>query len=307
MSVLLKRRTILAAKIETTPGTAIAVTTTDGGFNAYDISYEADIPMSQRQSEGSLSMLPALPGARMAKIKFKIDGYGSGAAGTAPAWANVFLPACGFLVPVAGVFALTSDVTLMSTLTMEVFEDGLMKKAVGCMGTVDISGSNGKPLTFSFEFTGAYVAPSDVALLGITRSLRIPPVLESATLSIGAYVPLVSKVDLKSGNVVTMREDVTQTSGYINALVTGRNWTGSLDPEATKVGTYDAYGTWLAGTTAALTLTVGSSGSGLTIAAPASQYSGIKEGDRGGKLLHDLEFACVQSGATADSEVTITF
>jgi hypothetical protein len=174
------------------------------------------------------------------------------------------------------------------------------------MGSVTCDFVDGKPSTFSFDFKGVWAAPTDVALLSPTYSAQLPPDFMGATLTIGSYTPLVSKLSIKVANTVELRNDATQATGFISAVITDREITGSLDPEASTVATHDAFGIWLAGTTAALTATVGASGSGFSFGAPALQAKSIKEGDRGGIQTHDQDFVAT-CGTTADSELTLTF
>src|SRR5579862_7327869 len=132
---LLKRNTIVAAKIETTPGTAVALTSSDAAFNVYDAKYTADIPMYERELQGSFSMLSSVAGARMARIEFSIDLYGSGTPGTPPAYANTFFVGCGMAVT-SGVFSPVSEWSAMHALTMGMYEDGIFKSICGAMGTI---------------------------------------------------------------------------------------------------------------------------------------------------------------------------
>jgi hypothetical protein len=303
---LLKKRRVLAAKLETTAGTPVTLASTDCMINAYDVQIDAEIPYHDRTAQGAFGRLPGVVGAYAGSIKFKLEAYGSGAAGTAPAWALVLLESCG-MGTATGVFTPVSAASAQKTATIAVYEDGIKKELAGAMGTWSFSGEDGKPGYFEFDYKGVWVPPTDSAMITPLFSTVLPPRFAGATLTIGSYTPTCSKFSIKAGNKVEMREDVTQVSGYIASIITDRYVTGSLDPEATTVATYDAFGTWIAGTTAALTCTIGSGGTGLSIAAPALQYSGVKEGDRNGKVIHNLDFTAAQSGSNVDAEVTITF
>src|ERR1700744_5177177 len=93
---LLKQRRVLAAKLEVTPGTGVSLTSgTDGIINAFDVQADAEIPYNERLAQGAFGRLPGVVGAYAGGIKFKVEAYGSGVAGTAPAWALVLLEACG--------------------------------------------------------------------------------------------------------------------------------------------------------------------------------------------------------------------
>lgn len=302
---LIKRNRVLAAKIETTPGTAVSLSGTDGAFNVYNVSVQYDVPMTARQMQGSFTNFASVPGARSAKVTFSLDHYGSGSAGTPPAWATTFLPACGFVLGTGGTYAPVSTFSSMKALSMGVYEDGLLKQIKGAMGTFKIECEDGKPVRFDFEFTGVYTSVTDVAVIAPTYPTRVPPSFQGATLTVGAYTPIISKLSIDAANVVSLRQDVTSSSGYISAMINDHAFTGSMDAEAALVATYDAFGNWIGGTTAALSCVVGATGDTLTIAAPMLQLTNVQEADRDGTVIHDLQFALV--GNTANSEITLDF
>src|SRR4051812_44724598 len=106
---LLKRKTILAAKQETTMGTAVSLAAADAAFNVMDAQITHDIPPGERWGQGSLSKLASVPGARQGKVTFYVELGGSGTSGTpTPAWATTLLPACGWTVT-SNVFSPTSS------------------------------------------------------------------------------------------------------------------------------------------------------------------------------------------------------
>jgi len=305
---LLTKRRVLAAKIEATIGTAIALTSgTDGIINAYDVQLDPDIPFNKRMAAGAFGRQAGVVGAYGGGVKFKIEAVGSGTAGTAPAWANVLLPACGMTNAGGGLFSPISAFSGQNSITIANLEDGAKKFLAGAMGSWTFDGEDGKVGTFTFDFKGVWQPVVDAGMFTPQFSSIIPPRFAGATLTIGSYTPTCSKFSLKYGTVIDLRQTVTPAAGYISAVVTDRETTGTLDPEMTLVASYDAYGIWLAGTTAALTMTIGSGGTGFTISGPELQYTGPKEGNRNGIVTTDLPFQLCQNGSTVDSEVSIQF
>ena len=59
---LLKRRRVLAAKVEATSGTAETLTSAEGAFNAYDVMIQPEIDKEPREIQGSFGSLAAVPG-----------------------------------------------------------------------------------------------------------------------------------------------------------------------------------------------------------------------------------------------------
>jgi len=304
---LLTKRRVLAAKIEATPGTPIALTSgTDGMINAYDVVIDGDIPYNERVAQGAFGRQASNVGAYAGSVKFKVEAYGSGTAGTAPPWALVLLEACA-MSQAGGLFTPISAGASQSTATIAVYEDGARKMLAGAEGTWTFDAEDGKVGVFNFDFKGIWQPVTDAAMFTPQFATVIPPRFAGATLTVGAFVPKLSKVSIAYGAKVELCQDATQTSGYYRSIITDRKVTGKLDPEMSLVASYDQFGSWLAGTTAALSIAFGASGMGFTIAAPVTQYTGIKEGDRNGKVISNEDFICCQNGSTPDSEITIQF
>jgi len=300
MAPLGSRRKIILVSQETTKGTAVAGAT---HVMVFEPTINPEDTFQQRQPSGSSAGNAAgVVGERKGTCSFRAelrsDGVDALDAGLA-----ILLQACGLKLT-GSVYAPTSGVADQKTCTIDVYEDGLMKRIFGAMGNVKISGEYGKIVSLEFEFQGIWSAPTDVALPSPSISARIPLRLAAATLTIGAYTPKISKFELDFQANVVQREDVTQASGLLHFLAAGRDPQVSMDMEADVVATHDAYGIWLAGTEAALSLLVTDGTVNITIAAPKLQYRQVAEGDRDGKLTHDLTGQANVS--SADDEVTIT-
>jgi hypothetical protein len=303
---LLDRRKILAAALEETPGTGVSVTSSNVMINAYDIQADGNMPYNERMVEGGFGRQLSNLGAYAGSLKFKIQASGSGTSGTSPSWAEICLASCG-MTESDGSWTPVSKWSDQTSATFCVDEDGLQKKFVGAMGTWTFSGDDGQIPYFDFEYKGVWVAPTDQTSFTPSFSSVRPPRFAAATLGFGGYTPTASKFTFAMGNKVDLRQDVTQTAGYISAVINDRKCTGTLDPEQTLTSTYDQYAAWLAGTSAALTMTIGSGGTGFTINAPATQYSKVGTGTRGGIIISPMEFIACLSGSTVDSEMSLVF
>jgi hypothetical protein len=307
MPILSKRR-VVAAKIETTAGTAISLAAADS-FYTSEAKVDADIGFNVRTDDLTLGHRTGVVGAKKGKITFKLELKGSGTAATSPNWALILLPACG-MVGTSGVWTPSSAISTLKTLTIAVYEDGLQKKLVGAMGSWSLEAEAGKPVSMSFEFEGIWTAPIDAAILTPPEVDTIkPPAFMAATLTVGGtgHAP-VSKLSLMQGNKKMVREDVTAATGYTYAVITDRDYTGKIDPEAVTVATRDVWGDFVAGTEAAMVLSIGSaSGNTIAIGAPKIQTKTINESDRNGLVTHELDFQLNKSTAAGEDEITITF
>ena len=309
---LLTRRRVLAASVETTPGTAEVLAAADGVFNVFDASMQADMDFEDRLGQVAFGRLPSIAGARGATCTFAIELHGSGTGGSpVPAWASVFFPACG-MVADGGAFApstLGPDATgAVKSLTLGLYEDGIYKKMTGAMGNAVFQFAAGKVVRVEFTFSGIWCAPTDVAVLAPNYPAIKPLRFADASMTIASWAPKIADMSIDLGNEVVLREDANQAAGYITAIVTDRRVNGSLNSEAALVATQNSYGQWLASTEQALALSLGATaGNVVAFAAPKLQFLNVQEGDRNGIHVDDITFQCNRSADAGDDEFTVTF
>lgn len=305
---LLKRKRVLAAKIESTPGTAETLTSSDAAFNAYDVMIQTETEMEQREGQGSFGMRPSVAGGYKGKITFKHDASWDGTA-TEPAWADTFLPACGW-VKSGQVYTPRTEApgTNVKTLTMAVYIDGMRKMLRGCMGTFKWNCPTGKTAFLEFEFTGVWESPTDTAIIAPTYPTVAPLRYASSTTTWNSVDLHLESLVLDSGNTILLRESAGTAAGFLAAIVTNRICTITGNPESKLVATQDRYGKLLDYSEHALTFDLdGPTNSKITIAAPKAQITSISEADRERLVVDDITWQCNANGSTPDQEVSITF
>ena len=301
--VILVRNRVFAGNIETTTGTPIALTGTDGVFNVFSPDFKSEIPPSERMGQGSLTRLAPIPGARMGKFSFKTELYN---AVTVPfIWSRLLL-ACGFQVT-AGVY--TPLTSMLSTLTLGMYQgdSSRFKSIAGAMGNLKIVGETGKPAMMEWEFTGKHIAPATATKIAPTYPTTVPARVAGITLTIGGVGTYrAGKFELDLGNKVVMRQDMTDVTGYRAATITDRKPVFKIPIESLPLATHDFWADHLASTTAALSIVIGSGlGGTVTIAATNLQFiNPPQDEDRDGINLDSLEFVCTST--TADSELSLT-
>ncbi len=313
MGGILSNRQVIAAKVETTEGTAIALAGADANNLIMEPKWKAEVPMYKREFlNNSLSAQKMIATTRLGRLTFKCEVKGSGAAGTAPAFGKL-LRACGFGETVnAGtsvIYAPISSLASIPTLTLGIYRDGLKKSLKGARGNVKYEAKSGEPGMLEFEFLGVYDAVADATILtpsGIEST--IPQSLLSAAFSIASFAAFVSQITFDMANTLEPRGDINNASGYISTLLTKREPKGSFDPEDELVATHDFYGRWLANTTGALTWKHGATAGNIcTFTAPAVQYTDITEADRNGIATLNTDFLMARSNAAGDDELSIAF
>ena len=312
---ILTRRRVLAAAQESTPGDAETLDATDAVFNVFDPDMSPDIAFEERPGQAGFSPLPGVPGARGGSVTFACEIHGSGdGEDPAPAWAKVFLPACGF-VESDGVFSPESkppdmDGANTQTLTIGLYEDGRLRMLRGCMGTFVLVLSSGKIARIEFTFTGIWVDPSDVELLAPDYPTVAPLRFAAGTITLDLWTPRVAEIRIDCGNTVILREDATDESGYSTALITGRRITGSLDPEGVLVVTDDHWSDWLDRNERVLVIALGAGsadGTTFRVDAPCVQITNIPNADRNGIVTDAIEVQFNRSADAGDNEITLTW
>ena len=171
------RNTAILAKIETTQGTDAVPT---GAANAllisdasFDISYNN---VDRSLIRGFFGGAEQLAGTRFVDMSFSVEISGSGTAGTAPAWGPL-LQACGYAEAVTA--STRVDYTPISTgqksLTIYYSDDGVLHKALGCMGNVEFAMGAGERPLLKFNFAGIDgarfkrpVEPGDQLIMDVT-------------------------------------------------------------------------------------------------------------------------------------------
>jgi Phage tail tube protein len=304
---MLEIKTQLAAAIESEEGVAETLDAGDCVLHAAP-KFNPDTPMFQRpMRSASLSPFKAVPGLRMATIEFDIELKGSGTAGTAPEYGPL-LKACGFGETVVAGTSVAYDPASASipSLTMALYEDGVIHKIWGARGTVKLSLKGGDPGMLHFVFTGADFSVTDGAMLEPSYQTTVPPAFLAAQFTIQTYAALISMLEIDMANAMAMRPDANQPSGYKSAVISGRLPVMSMDPEKVLVATHDFYGNLRSGTEGALSTVLGSTAGNIcTISAPKVQYTKIDEQDREG--LRNLGIDCQLNRNTGDDEISMAF
>ena len=310
MGRILTNRQVLGAKIEAAEGVAETLAQADCNVQIMEPKFEADVPMFKREIlDVSYSPYKMIPGTRLARISFKVEAKGSGAAGTAPAIGKLN-KACGLgetvVASTSVTYAPVSALASIPTLTLALYMDGVRQQIRGARGNRKYVAKNGEPGMYEYEFVGIYDGVSDVALptpSGVETT--VPIALLSAQFTIASFAAFLSQISLDLGNVLEPRPDINKAEGYISTLLTKREPKGSFDPEMELVATHDFYGRWLAGTTGALTWRhTGSAGNILIITAPVCQYTKIAPSDRNGIATLGADFLLARSAAGGNDELS---
>ena len=307
---ILKKNRVLAAKIETTVGTAIALANADVIYGAYDVMIQPNIDFVKRDAQVSGSQAPGTLGAYGGTATFKTELRGDGAAGT-PAWASVLLPACGYTVTTGTFSPVTAAPgSAVKTITIGSYQGGKKKFLRGAAGTFKVNMVAGQRIEIEWTFTGVWQAPADVAMLTNAATYGTALRFANSTFTIAAgAVTCVDTLSIDAGNGVSLLSCPTPSdgSGLHSAIVGTRGVMISMDPEAKLAATEDTHGLWLAGNEQAFSLAVTDGTDTITFAAPKIQRMNVQEADRSDVETDQIEFQANMSAAAGDDEFTIDF
>lgn len=313
---MLTRRRVVAAKVESTEGTAEALTDSEGGILAIDPKVDVGINMHERNpAKASIGKLASLPGSRRASITFRAEVKGAGAAYSAsvlPAL-DAYIMACKFartLDTTAGAESVTYAPASSgdSSITIGCYEDGVIKSIKGARGdSCKIVSKAGEPVIMEFTFTGVWNGLTDGSMLSPTYESTVPPVFLSAGFTVDSYAAVMSAINIDIANETRLRESINTAEGFLSNVITGRKITGDMDPEMVTVATRDWYGKWLAGTTGALNIGyVGSTQyNKFKITGPALLPTKVNDDDAEGQVVAGHSFELAED--SGDDEISILF
>lgn len=247
------------AKIETTAGTAIAISASDATTPIFNAVYKDNTGYNRRENVTG-GKLQGRRGPLIGTFSFELEAMGLGATGSVPAWADIYLPACGFVKSTA-TFTYTRTIASQKTLTIKSFVDGKYRQIYGAAGSVRLNYAAGDRHMFQFAFTGI-VSP-------IAELSNIAPTLVTTQPIVGAtaftYHNGTGAITLPSptavvdwGQTVTAIE-APNASGYLRFCVSDYNPTMTVDPldENATSTTLDVDGDWVANTERAVSLVLG--------------------------------------------------
>jgi len=316
MAVILTRQKVLAAKVESTKGTAETLSASDAGILVEDVEWSfAPDEAVRNPLRDNISTLTSIIGAKIATITFKAELKGSGTATTAPSW-GVFLKGCGFTETVQSssvLYAPETNDADTDTLTIAVYagsgSNTRVHKLYGARGSVSFEFNANQVSYANFTFTGIYSGVTDGSQLSPTyeSTLPVPWYNGNVTWNFGSSfaTAALSTLTIDFNNDVTIRENANSSTGLSYAVITGRDPGGSVEPDAVLVATHDWYSFMTAPTTGSFSFDVGSAtGNKLSFSAPKFQIVSANTGDRDGVLTDAIEFKL--RGNSGDDELTIT-
>ncbi len=304
------KKTVVYAKIETTPGTGVTPVAGTDAIMAFNVSIDTKADMKERNPGNSDRSLHAnIRGKTAVEVKLSVELKGSGTAGTAPKYAPL-LQACDRLETAnAGTQVIYSMALVSQTCTIWVNIDGILHKLAGCAGDCEIDLTSGEVPMLNFTMSGIYVLATDSVIETPTFDSTIPVIVKGTTTTFGSYSAIIEKLNLKFGNSVIERTSMNAAEGILSYIIGDRKPSGIMTCEAVLRATTNAdfWSYFDTGATKALSFVLGATGGNIcTITAPACKLNAPKYGDREGLRTFDVEFMMARSSGNDEMTITLT-
>ena len=303
---LLKKVSVLAAKIESTVGTAISLDATNATFNVYNAQITPNVQMTDREGQGAFSKLTSVLGQQTGTCTFSTDLI----MGTSEsAWSSTFLPACG-LGKTSTTYACKSEApgSTVKTLTMALYVNGVIRRIRGAVGNFVINCTAGQKISLDFTFQGVYDSFEAGAILAPTYATNAALRWAASTTTIGGSAAPAAALTFDLGNVISPLENPSVDEGVKSFIITDRRPTLTIDPEADTSLSITRYTNWLDMSPVAVAWDSNTSADGgkWAFSVPAAQTLNQQPGDRGGIETEQPQFLATKSAALND-EFTMTY
>lgn len=203
-------------------------------------------------------------------------------------------------------YRLTSDRTQYSTCQIHTHMDGTRRVARRGLASFQFDWTAGEYATLQFTVKALYERPTDETLPGAEYSEILPPIGQSAGLSIEGYPGgTIEKLGFNLSNEIVPVPDINSADGRESFRIRGRKPTGGVDPEVVQLSQFNPFTLWENGTRAPIHATLGSTpGERISVVVTAAQFTGIQDKERAGMDAYDLSY---RATGTADDEFFLFF
>lgn len=312
------RNTVILAKIETTYGTDSVPTGAANALLISDASFDITYNNVDRENiKGFFGADEQLAGTRFVDMTFSCEISGSGAAGTAPAYGPL-LQACSMAetITVGQRVEYNPISTSQKSITVYYYDDGVLHKALGCMGNVQFSMGEGERPLLRFSFTGldggTTAAPNPAQTLTAwkaplvitdnnTGDIKLGSTYSAGVISGGTPYPS-RGLNLDLGNQVAK----VALLGGQSADITNRSSTGSMQLELTVAQEVAFYDDVNANTLTSLSFEHGTSaGKKIIFHMPSVQRTNPKHADYEGRIHHTFDLRLLPTSGNDEMRIVV--
>ncbi len=315
MAILRNSQTILAAKKETTYGSAATL----AGTNCFlvsnvNLSPVAGEPKERPNIRGFAGNFPTYPSNTKVEVSFSIELTPSGTQGTKPAYDELLL-ACGLtrndVTSTSNTYSPDPTLDDAESVTIGVYIDGSIHKILGARGTFSISLETTNAPLLNFNFIGIYTDPVVVSnsnpQLTPNYSNQLAPIAANSSnttnFAIHSYAGSLMSFTYDHNNALYYSELI---SGQKSTRITDRKPSGTALIESVGLATKNFYTltnstalgnlTWQHGQTA---------GNKITFTAPTVDLDAINPEDNEGYQMLNITYRAIPS--SGNDEMSLKF
>jgi hypothetical protein len=306
---MLVTREAIALKIESAQGTEATPDPSQDAIlvSAVNISNEGLRMIDRPLIKPSISTEKKIFAGTLKKLTFTTELKGSGTAGTAPEIGQA-LRACGMGETIIGGTSVTYEPVSVGheSCTIYYYQDGVLNKMLGCMGTATINAEAGGLGMVDFEFTGQDAGKVDATFPTLSYDSTVPVPFIEVAFSIDNFEAVINSLSLSFTNTISTPGNVRSANGFGDVRISQRDPNGSIDPEAVLVATKDFESRFKAGTEMPLTTGVIGTvvGNRWNLQANVALRD-ISQGERDQIRVETLPFGCHEQ--TTDDEFSLSF
>jgi hypothetical protein len=312
MALLTRKRKILA-KVEavygtdSTPAAATdAVLLRDLNVTPLDVSYD-----ERTLIRATLGAFEQAVGMKSVKIEATIECAGFSTLSAPTPGYDALLRACGLAQtinagpPATVVYNPVS--AAFESVTVYYERDGVLQKALGCLGTLSLELAEGKIPAWKVSLTGVDGGSADLDI-GIpdTSAYLRPLAVNSANTTgfsiLGFAGGILRSLSIDLGNQI---EQTTYVGDAERVSLTDRQVSGKMSVQATTVAAMDWLGKIVPVQTGAFALQHGPVGNSVSLSAPAVQIISPAESDDKGVAFMDFDLRFLPSAGNDELIVTI--
>lgn len=311
--MLFERNQVVLAKIETTPGSDISPAGADAiKCGVVDVSVDGK-QLNDIAVRNSISAEPRRFVNKTVRMTITVAVKGSGDAKTPPE-ISPLLQSCALkevIISTVGQEKVTytplNTAANMKTCTIYVYKDGLVIKAVGCMGELTFNGQAGEFAIFTFEMQGKFLAAADATNPTPTYDATEAEEVKNYGFDFGSYDEAVARnFGFSTGNNLVSRPNVNALDGLEPFVVTARDPQWNSNIEATLEATNPFWDDFINRDTVALGFTHGAtSGNIVEFAAAKANYDAPRFASEDSINMYNLAGQLLETNG--EDNFTLTF
>lgn len=235
-----ERNQVLLAKVETTQGVDAEPTASANAIKSGVIGITIDgQELTDPTVRGSISAEPKRFTNKTVSFTIPVVIKGSGTAGVAPE-CSPLLQSCALKETVVSTsgseevnYKPSNTAANMKTSTIYVYKDGLLVKAVGCMGNLSASCQAGEFGVFNFTLQGKFAGAIDATNPASPVYQDVDPVeVKNYGLAFGSWADgIIREFGFETGNTTVSRKNLNAEDGLEPFFVTARDplWSSNIE------------------------------------------------------------------------------